>query len=153
MNKSEIMTAILSKLREEFETRQASSKKVRQAGNDGESKAEDKYDTRSTEENYLADGLARQALVAVEAAVQLEKMPLRDFQPDEPIDQGALIKLDFGSVKEWFFLAPAGGGTEIETSDGALTVITPESPLGRELLDKTVGTKLRQPTAKILKVC
>ena len=152
MNKSEILSAILSKLREEFEARQSTSKKVRQAGNDGESKAEGKYDTRSTEENYLADGLARQAQVALEAANQLENLKLRDFAPDEAIDKGALVKLDFGAVQEWFFLAPAGGGTEIETADGLLTVVTTESPLGSGLMGKKQGNKLTHPAAKILEV-
>ncbi|MFZ4680981.1 MAG: hypothetical protein ACOYMS_00640, partial [Terrimicrobiaceae bacterium] len=61
MNKTLLIQAIIDVLREEFETLQTSSKRTRAAGNDAESKAEGKYDTRSTEENYLADGLAKQA--------------------------------------------------------------------------------------------
>ncbi|MEI6034240.1 MAG: hypothetical protein WCS65_08195 [Verrucomicrobiae bacterium] len=63
----EIVASVLGRLREEFESRSRVSKMTREGGNDAESKAEGKYDTLAIEENYLADGLAKQALAAAEA--------------------------------------------------------------------------------------
>jgi len=83
MKKSKIIEVVLEHLRGDFERRQAAAKRTREQGNDGESKSEGKYDTRSTEENYLADGLARQALEAAAAAEAIEKMPVRDFAAGE----------------------------------------------------------------------
>jgi hypothetical protein len=56
MDKEQIVQAILERLRVDFETRQTTSKMTRASSNDAETKSEGKYDTRSTEENYLADG-------------------------------------------------------------------------------------------------
>lgn len=153
MNKTEIITAILEQLRDEFESRRSVSKSTRAQGNDAESKSEGKYDTRSTEENYLADGLAKQALAAALAAVEIEKLPLRDFSPDGPADLGALVELEFpGCPAEWFFLAPTGGGTEIVHAGVPVTVLTPDSPLGAQLIGRRAGDRTVAPAAGIRSV-
>lgn len=152
MNKTEIVAAILERLREEFESRSRVSKTTREGGNDVESRAEGKYDTLAIEENYLADGLARQALAAVEAIAEIEKMPLRTFAGDEPIDLGALVQLEFPGTREWFFLAPSGGGTEVRHEGTTITVITPESPLGSQLMRSCAGGRTAAPSARIVRV-
>ena len=149
VNKPQIIQAILEKLRDEFDTRRSISKQTRVAGNDAESKSEGKYDTRSIEENYLADGLAKQAFAAAQAAAAYEKLSAGPFRPDEPIDLGALIELEFPDVREWFFLGPAAGGIEIEHEGKTITVITPESPLGSQSIGKKVGDATTAPKAKI----
>ncbi|MEI6492765.1 MAG: transcription elongation factor GreAB [Verrucomicrobiota bacterium] len=152
MNKQEIVASILDRLREEFETRSRVSKITREGGNDAESKAEGKYDTLAIEENYLADGLAKQALAAAEAMAEIEKMPLRTYAQDDPIDLGALVELDFSDAREWFFLAPSGGGTEVQHEGTPVTVITPKSPLGLKLIGSRVGDRITAPAAKIIRV-
>jgi hypothetical protein len=152
MNKSEIVQLILDRLREEFESRSRVSKITREGGNDAESKAEGKYDTLAIEENYLADGLARQALSAAEAIAEIEKMPLRIFAGDAPIDLGALVEIEFPGAREWFFLAPSGGGTEVPHEGTTVTAITPESPLGSQLIGSRVGDQTTVPAARISRV-
>jgi hypothetical protein len=152
MNKAAIVQSIVEALREDFENRQRSSRQTRSAGNDAETKAEGKYDTRSTEENYLADGLARQAFEAAEAAAAYEKLDVRAFEAGEEIDQGALVLVGFGDADEWFFLGPAGGGIEVKNEGVVVTVITPESPLGAKLLGNSAGAKLSAPQAEIKEV-
>lgn len=152
MNKAAIVSAIIEALREEFEAMQRSSKQTRAGGNDAESKAEGKYDTRSTEENYLADGLARQAQGAVVAASAYENFVLRDFGPGDVADLGALVRVQFADATEWFFLGPSGGGIEVKDRGQTITVITPESPLGRQLLGSKAGAKLTSPKATVLEV-
>lgn len=141
--KQQIVALILEKLREEFEARQAASRQTRSEGNDAESKAEGKYDTRSIEENYLADGLAQQAQAAADAAAAFEKVPLEDLPPDSAVDIGALVEIEFPDGAEWFFLGPAGGGTEITFDGRTITVLTPESPLGAKILDRRAGDPIR----------
>jgi hypothetical protein len=152
MNKQEIVTSILERLREEFESRSRVSKLTREGGNDSESKAEGKYDTLAIEENYLADGLAKQARAAAEAMAEIEKMHLRKFTVDDPIDLGALVELDFSPLREWFFLAPSGGGTEVRHEGTTVTLITPESPLGSQLIGSRVGHRTTAPAARIILV-
>ena len=152
MKKSDIVAAILDKLREGFELRQRTSKLTREGGNDAESRAEGKYDTLAIEENYLADGLARQAQAALEAAAELEKMTLRDFAAGEPIDLGALVEVRFADGIEWFFLAPCAGGTEIVWKGKPVTVITAESPLGGQLAGSRSGDVVARSGATVLSV-
>lgn len=152
MRKSEIVASILEVLREEFGNRHRASKLTRELGNDAESKAVGKYDTLAIEENYLADGLARQALAAAEAIAEIEKMPLRTFAAADSIELGSLVEIEFPGAREWFFLAPAGGGTEVQHEGTAVTVITPESPLGSQLIGARVGDQTAVPAARIVRV-
>lgn len=152
MKKSEIVASILERLREEFENRHRASKLTREGGNDEESKAEGKYDTLAIEQNYLADGLAKQALAAAEAITEIEKMPLRTFAETDPIELGALVEIEFPGEREWFFFAPSGGGTEIQHEGTTVTVITPESPLGSQLIGSRAGDQTAAPIAKIVRV-
>ncbi len=152
MNKAAIVSAIFEALREEFEVLQRSSRETRAAGNDTESKAEGKYDTRSIEENYLADGLARQAQGAVLAAAAYENLAVRDFGPDEEADLGALVRVEFADADEWFFLGPSGGGIAVQEGGQTITVITPESPVGRQLMGIKAGTKLTAPKAVVREI-
>ncbi len=152
MNKAHLIQAIIDVLREDFANQQNSSRQVRSAGNDAESKAEGKYDTRSTEENYLADGLARQAHATALAASAYENFTATAFDADSPIDLGALIQLAFPDGPEWFFLGPSGGGIEITWEQHTVTVITPESPLGTQLMGKKAGDSIAALSARIVSV-
>jgi len=152
MNKSEILDAVLRSLRADFENRLRVSKKTREQGNNSESRAEGKYDTLSIEENYLADGLAKQAESAAQAITLIEKMQLRTFANNAPIDLSALIEIQFAHATEWFFLAPVAGGTEVICAGTPVTVVTPESPLGQQLLGSHAGRKIKSPAAQILRI-
>jgi len=152
MNKPRILALIIEKLQEELESRREVSKRTREQGNDPESQAKSKYDTLAIEENYLADGLARMALASAQAIEALESLNLREFANNEPINPGALIELEFPGAREWFFLAPAGGGTEVSHDNVTITVITPESPLGAQLMGAVTGGLTLSPPARVLQV-
>ncbi len=152
MNKSKVRQAIIQALRQEFASRLQSSKSTRATGNDPASKAEGKYDTRSTEENYLADGLAKQAQAALDAAAAFEALEDRVLSADGQIEIGALLELEFPDEHAWFYLGPAGGGTEVTLAQTTVTVLTADSPLGRQLLGRRVGESTTAPKATIRKV-
>ena len=113
LDKAAVIKAIVEAIEAEFDTLSRTSRATRAAGNDEESKAEGKYDTRSTEDNYLADGLARQAQAAAQAGVAWKEFAPRAFESGMPIDLGALVLLGFPDESRWFFLGPAGGGVEV----------------------------------------
>jgi transcription elongation GreA/GreB family factor len=148
MEKSAIIHAVLEHLRGDFERRQTAAKRTRQQGNDAESKAEGKYDTRSTEENYLADGLARQALEAAKAVEVIEKMPIRDFEKSDGIDVGAVVELRFDKETEFFLIATTAGGTEVVWNQKTIVVLTPESPLGSRLMGRRAGERVGDAIVK-----
>ena len=152
MNKAALIKAIVDALRIEFDTLHSTSQKTRAAGNDAESKAEGKYDTRSTEDNYLADGLARQAHATAQAAAAYEKFTAPTFASGTPIDLGALVQLALPDETHWFFLGPAGGGIEVNCDGIPITVLTPESPLGRQLVGLNPGDATASPKAIVRSV-
>ena len=151
-DKATVITAILEALHQDFQSYVAASKKTRSAGNDAQTKAEGKYDTRSIEENYLADGQAKHALLARQTLAAIEALPRVSFQATTPISLGALVQVAFEKEKQWFFIAPAGGGLEIDVHGVIVTVLSLDSPLGVKLKGCTQGTVIAQPAAKILRV-
>jgi transcription elongation GreA/GreB family factor len=152
VNKTALLETIRAALLQEFESLRDISRQTRAGGNDEESRAEDKYDTLSTEQNYLADGLAKQAHTAREALAAFDKLAPRDFAPTDPVDLGAAVQIAFPDESPWFFLAPAGGGTEVQLGDKRVTLITPESPLGQQLTGKVVGDLIPSPPARVVGV-
>lgn len=149
MDKAAVLAAVRTALVAEFEHLRALSKQTRAAGGDAESRAEGKYDTRSTEENYLADGQAKQALLVSQSLTAFDQLGVRSLAADAPIEVGALIQLDFPGESAWFLLGPAAGGKEVLVEDILVTVITPESPLGRRLLGLRRGDSTASPKARV----
>lgn len=78
------------------------------------------------------------AQAAWEAVADFKPVPLRR---GERIGLGALVELEDGEGGKTLFVAPAGAGEELTGpgGDGFLHVITPGSPIGKNLLGKKVG--------------
>jgi hypothetical protein len=68
-----------------------------------------------------------------------EAITTRAFAVDEPIDFTALVELDASGARSLYFIGPKNGGLEIEHLRREITVITPPSPLGQNLLGKKAG--------------
>src|SRR5690606_14442733 len=136
-----VLTAILDRLREDLALYYKAAGAARAEATDEQSKAEHKYDTRGLEASYLARGQSRQAAELEASIAQFEKLAPRDFAPDETIDTGALVELKSGRETSYYFLGPRAGGTEVNHQDNEILVITPESPLGSQLIGRKAGDK------------
>lgn len=136
MPKSALLASILERLRDEVELLTRAALATHEEATHEENKAEDKYDTRGLEASYLAHGQSRAAEEAAEAVAQFQALPAREFQPGEAIALGALVQLDDDSR---YFIGPRAGGTEIEHEGDTVMVITPSSPLGRQLVGRRQG--------------
>ena len=152
MNKATVLAAVREALLVEFEHFRALSRRTRAASSDGETKAEGKYDTRATEENYLADGQAKQAHLISQAIAAYAALGDRAFAADAPVGLGALVQLDLAGELQWFLLGPAAGGKEVMVEGTTITIITPESPLGRQLLGLKRGASTVSPKAQVREV-
>ena len=141
MKKQAVLTAILDRLREDLALYYKAADAARVEATDEQSKAEHKYDTRGLEASYLARGQSRQAAELEASIAQFEKLAPRDFAPDEAIDTGALVELKSGRETSYYFLGPRAGGTEVNHQDNEILVITPESPLGSQLIGRKAGDK------------
>jgi transcription elongation GreA/GreB family factor len=143
VNKAKVIQAIIARLREDLALYHSAALAARAEATHEQSKAENKYDTRGLEASYLARGQSKQAAEIENAIVQFEKLGAREFGTSAPIDIGAIVDLRRGREKNFYFIGPRAGGTEIIFEGNEILVITPESPLGAQLAGKKQGDKCR----------
>lgn len=158
MNKRAIIKKITVKLTEELQIYFRAAQFSRAEATHESSKAESKYDTRGLEASYLARGQSRQAAEIETAIAEFEKLDARKLFNGDGIGIGALVELKTGDENLFYFIGPRAGGTEILHDKKEILVITPQSPLGEQLLGKKSGGELplnfggKKQMAKILSV-
>lgn len=143
MNKSLLRDAILAQLRAELALQTRAALLARDEATNEESRAENKYDTRGQEAAYLAEGQARLAAEIEESIAQFVALPLPDFGADSAIALGALVELTTRGGSAWYFLGPRAGGRELTLGAQKILLVTPPSPLGRQLIGKRVGDPVK----------
>lgn len=143
MKKRKLIEAIIDRLKGDLALYYRAAVAARAEATHEQSKAENKYDTRGLEASYLARGQSKQVAEIEAAIAKFEKMDPRDFGKAEPIDVGALVELMIGKEKSSYFIGPRAGGTEVVFEKKEVLVITPESPLGAQLMGKKEGEKHR----------
>jgi transcription elongation GreA/GreB family factor len=143
MNKRALIKKIVARLTDELQVYFRAAQDSRAEATDEQCKAENKYDTRGLEASYLAHGQSRQAAEIQASIAAFEKLDARKFGAGEPIDVGAFVELEFNGKKTAYFIGPRAGGTEVLHEKREVLVITPQSPLGGQLLGKKQGDILR----------
>jgi transcription elongation GreA/GreB family factor len=139
MDKSKLIALIVEALAENLAILEKAARASHAEATHESSKAESKYDTRGLEAAYLAGGQARQAREILESIKHYEKLVPKDFAPGEPIDLGALVELESGGARSLYFIGPRHGGLEIKYKRKEIIVITPQSPLGQNLMERKAG--------------
>jgi len=115
-----------------------SAKAAHLAATHEESRAEDRHDTFAIEASYLAAG--QSARVAELKATLLElKQHLEVSANRERIEVGSLVTLSIGGRISLSLLANPGGGTRIQFEGNYLSLVSPLSPLGENLLGLKAG--------------
>jgi transcription elongation GreA/GreB family factor len=143
LQKQEIIKKIIAALAAELEGCTRAARAAHAEATDEQCKAENKYDTRGLEASYLAQGQSRQAGEIMQAMQQYESLAPRPFAPQEAIDLGAVVTLEQREKRAIYFVGPRAGGTEVDCEGQAVLVITPHSPLGRQLVGRKQGERLR----------
>jgi transcription elongation GreA/GreB family factor len=139
LNKRAVIKKITGKLVSELEVYFRAAQFARAEATHEQNKAENKYDTRGLEASYLAKGQSRQAAELESAIAEFEKLSTRPYTNGDPINLGALISLEVGGEKLFYFLGPRAGGTEVIHDRKEILVITPQSPLGEQLMGRKQG--------------
>lgn len=141
MEKNHLITLIKERISIDLEGARNAAIESAENATDEEARAENKYDTRGLESSYLASAQAQYAKELQEHSVAYSNFIPKAFSPSDPIALGALVTTLSSKGKERFFMGPAQGGLELETSDGNILVITPKSPLGSQLIGQRTGGK------------
>lgn len=143
MNKRALVAKIIAQLDAELEGYAKSARSAHAEATDPQSKAENKYDTRGLEASYLAHGQSRQVAETAQARQQFVELQLQEFGPDDPIDLSALVELESDGARTLYFIGPRAGGAEVLHEKKTVLVLTPLSPLGRQLIDRKRGERLQ----------
>ena len=146
MQKSQLMQRILANLSDSLALLEKAARASHAEATHESSKAESKYDTRGLEAAYLAGGQARQAKEILDSIKLYSGLRVREFAANEPIDLTALVELELDGARALYFIGPRNGGLEVEYQREEITLITPESPLGQNLMGKKAGQRW---TAKV----
>jgi transcription elongation GreA/GreB family factor len=141
MKKTALIQAIVASLSESLAVLEKAARASHAEATHESNKAESKYDTRGLEAAYLAGGQARQAKEILDAIKLYETLPVRDFAPSDRVDLTALVELESDGAKNLYFIGPKSGGLELEYRGKEVMVITPQSPLGENLMGKKAGQR------------
>ena len=159
MNKQKLIKKIIEQLIEELSIYQKAARAAHAEATHEQSKAENKYDTRGLEASYLARGQSKQAAEMAQSIERFEKLDARVFDQSDPIDTGALVELESKGERSFYFVGPSAGGTEVMHEKKEVLIITPQSPLGQQLIGKKAGLRLQLTVGsdrndyKIVSVC
>ncbi len=155
MNKQAVLDQILSVLNSELAALTRAAQGAFAAATDPDSKAENKYDTRTLEASYVARGQAQRVAELQEAVRAFGALSGNTLDSGAAITLGALLSLALPGEVVHYFLGPFAGGTEIMHEGHEVVVITPASALGQKLIGKRAGDAITlQPgvSAKVITV-
>ncbi len=147
-SKRTILQRVLDQLGQQLEHLTGASRAMHADASDEQNRAEDRYDTRGLETAYLASSQARQATEIEEALAAFQELKLRRFNTNTPIDLSALVELVSETDHEpaVYLVGPTGGGIVVEEKGTEILVITPESPLGAQLMGRKQGDTVKLET-------
>jgi transcription elongation GreA/GreB family factor len=139
VKKTSLRSAILAQLQAELARQVGAATMARDEATSEESRPENKWDTHSQEAAYLAEGQARLAAEIGQTIELYSSLALPAFHAGDAIAVGALVNVETAGKSAWFFIGPRAGGLEFTVDGRRMLVLTPSSPLGRQLLGKRVG--------------
>ncbi|MDD5350879.1 MAG: hypothetical protein PHQ12_11775 [Chthoniobacteraceae bacterium] len=141
-NKALLIEKIVASLDAELALLTQSARAAHEEATHEQSRAENKYDTRGLEASYLAKGQSRKIVETLAAREEFAAFQARKFGPEEAIDVGAVVELEGNGGTALYFIGPRAGGTEIVHQKQTIVVMTPQSPLGSQLVNRKQGDRL-----------
>ena len=151
MTKEQALDALEATIKEKWQDAKKAFDTSRASVTSDQSKQESKYDTRGLEESYLAHGLAQSVMDLEEALSHLNTC--RMSARSETVQLGSLIHCRGTQGQSiYFLLSSSGGGIEAESEGNEVTIITPESPLAKNLTGKVSGESISTPSFTIKEI-
>lgn len=138
-DKRELIAALLQKLQEDLDLQTRAALLARDEATNEESRAESKWDTRGQEAAYLAEGQAKLATDLGTAMHLFRELDPSPTPPPAPIQLGSTFVLKQAGGNMHGLIGPRAGGVEFTFTGITYTVVTPMSPLGREVMGKRAG--------------
>ncbi len=146
MNKTDLLQLIVEQLTHDLAVQFNAAVAAHEASTHEENIPDNKYETLALEASYIAQGQANRAQEIKRALETYKQLTLQGFDDDSAIRLTALVTLaGDDATTRTFFIGPLEGGMKVvdPLTGTEIVVITPASPLGRDLIGKTVGDLVR----------
>jgi transcription elongation GreA/GreB family factor len=141
MDKNWLIDQLMGRLREIAVNARTAMAAASAEAREGATPQEKREDARVAQESA---GLARGHNARLERATA-ELTELEKFRPPRRagprVSLGAIVEVEDDGEGRTFFLAPVGAGVELTGpgGDGFLSVVTPQSPIGRAVIGRRAG--------------
>jgi transcription elongation GreA/GreB family factor len=143
MNKAEIIQQIITRLSNDLDVLFNAARRAHEAATHEENIPDNKYETLALEASYVAQGQANRAQEIRKSIDIYKKLEIHEAV-DDTIRLVSLVTLEeTDGSRKILFIGPLEGGLKIEQEGKEIVVITPGSPMGRELLGKRAGDPVR----------
>ncbi len=139
MNKNTLIQKLIEVTKANLQAAYDAAQSTYDIATNEESKAENKYDTRGLEASYLAGAQAERVADIKATLASYENLNIRTFSEESKIALAALVEICSNGKNSLVLLMPKGGGQNIEFENQQIQVITPISPLGKNLIGKEIG--------------
>jgi transcription elongation GreA/GreB family factor len=143
IDKAKILAAVVA----HFKTEVADILKSAEAAHGGatheDAVAKSKYDTHALELSYLAGAQYERAAAVNSLVAQYQALTLKPFAETDAIDVTAVVVVENEKgERTHYFIGLPGSGAKVAVEDAVLLLITPQSPLGIELIGLFTGDEV-----------
>ncbi len=140
MNKEHLIQAIIKSLNCDHQSLLLAARAAHSAATDSENSPDNKYETLALESSYIAQGQANRASEIRQTLDLYRNLTAKNFNIGDKVYLTALVVIESNQgCRRSLFLGPAAGGLKVIVDQEEVVLITPDSPLGRDLLGKEVG--------------
>jgi len=140
MDKSHLLQLIIAQLNHDLSVQFNAALAAHEASTHEENIPDNKYETLALEASYVAQGQANRAQEIRRALEVYKQLTLQHFDDSSAIGLTALVTLsDANDNARTLFIGPLEGGMKLVLQQTEIVVITPASPLGRDLIGKSTG--------------
>ncbi len=145
--KKTLIRHILVHLNERLSILLSAANNAHLAAIDEQSIAETQYDTLAIEASYLAEGQSKRVTDIKKAIKDFEQL----LDSLNQVESSSTTRVKLGSIiqlaqdkkmRNYFFIAPSAAGYRCTIEENNFTVITPQSPIGKALLNKTIKDEI-----------
>lgn len=148
MDKKLLIQKLIDLTKENLQSAYDAAQSTYDIATNEESKPENKYDTRGLEASYLAGAQAERVADIKATLASYENINVRNFDENSKIALTALVEILSNEKTSMVLLMPKGGGLSISFASRLIQVITPDSPLGKNLIGREVGELVQISTAE-----
>src|ERR1700758_4345343 len=113
MDKQALLKNVIDLLEAELKKARAAASSAREAATAEENRPENQFDTRALEASFLARGQAARVAELEHSIKVLREFPLKPLCDEDPVQTGAIVRVDCDGSEQIHFVLPSGAGLQV----------------------------------------